>query len=211
MPDQTSTPYTLHFINGSRNAWSFCVYMTEPDTNVLEVQTLTWLTVQAAPTTNVAVSWTLDYGFVWMQTGTLAHGHVKVSSSQTWPGDLEQKNSVTYTTRNGLPTFVSPAEGPNPGSLYIHQDRRVRPDKSVVGITVSGLPAFTVPAQPNVDLVFTPAPEYWITFGKYEQSAPLDLTEVTNPRRVVFEPNCHSMVARLNADNLWAVEPSENQ
>jgi hypothetical protein len=210
MSDQSLKTYTLNFINDSRNAWSFCVYLAPPQVNVPEVQSLAWLTAAAAATTRVALRWTLDYGFAWLQNGTLSQGKVQVVSSQIWPADLETANQVTYTTRRGLATFASQTDGVNPGSLYIRQDRRVQADKSSVGIAIAGSPAYTVSAQPNIDVIFTPTPEYWITFGKFEQGQPLDLAEITNAAPVSFAANCQAMTARLSADNLWSVDRADN-
>lgn len=204
-------PYTLKFINESRNAWTFCVYLSPPQVNAPDVQAMAWLTADAAPTTHVSLSWTLDYGFTWLRTASISHGKVIVTSSQVWPADLEQKNQITYTAKHGLPTFASPGEGANSGSLYIGQDRRVDANKSLVGFAIAGSPVYTVPAQPNVDLIFTPDPHYWVTFGRFVQGQVLDLSEITNSAPVVFSPNTHNMVARLNADNLWSIEEPEVQ
>lgn len=207
MADPQHTAYTLHFLNESRNPWTFCVYLQQPDVNVPGAQALAWLTVKASPTTRVMLTWTLDYGFAWTQSGTLANGNIQLAASQVWPADLNGKNRVTFTTKHDLPTFAAVDEGPNSGSLYIHQDRRVRANRSMVGIALSGLPAWVVPAQPNVDVIFTPRPEYWVTFGQFVQGESIDLSEVTSAAPVVFPPNCFTMVARLAEDNLWRVGP----
>ena len=128
------------------------------------------------------------------------------SASQVWPAGLDQKNQIVYTTKRGLPTFASPSDGDVSGQLYIRQDRRVEAGKSRVGLALSGLPAYTVPAQPNVDLIFTPKLEYWVTFGEFAPGEVLDLQEITNAAPVVYPPNCYAINARLNADNLWTID-----
>jgi rhizosphere induced protein len=199
--------YTLMFQNNSTNAWNACVYQTQPDISNYEVQSLAWFSKAAAPTTHVRFDWTVNYSFVWDETGPLAPG-VVFDASQTWPADLSTTNRVTLTHPNSpysYYTFEDQGEGANGGSLYILTDETVPLNMASVGIGMSGSGTFVCQAQPNLHLIFTPHPTYWITFGLFEQGQVLDLTEITNSAAIAFPAGIYTMYAILNQDNTWTV------
>ena len=200
--------YSLTFINNSVNAWSACVYQTDPDINLPNVQSLAWFAEVAAPTTTVVFDWTIDYAFTWAETGPLVPG-VVYDASQTWAANLTTTNQVTLTqptTPQGpYYTFANQTQGPNGGSLYITEDSTVGSQNASVGIAMSGAGVFAVNAEPNINLIFTPHPIYWITFGMFQQGEVLDITEITNSAPISFPPGVYAMTATLNADNTWTV------
>lgn len=75
-----------------------------------------------------------------------------------------------------------------------------------VGIGMSGSPTFAVQAQSNMSLMFTPHPNYWITFGNFESGQVLDLEAITDCSMVEYKENCYEMTAILKGDNTWEVE-----
>lgn len=199
--------YTLVFRNNSTNAWNACVYQTQPDIANYEVQSLAWFAKAAAPTTQVKFEWGIDYAFVWDETGPLVPG-VVFDSSQIWPADLTATNQVTLTHPNtpySYYTFANQTAGANGGSLYILTDGTVPLNMASAGIAMSGAGTFVCAAQPNLHLIFTPHPIYWITFGVFEQGEVLDLTELTNSAQIEFPAGVYTMYAILNQDNTWTV------
>lgn len=211
MASSQGVNYNLTFVNNSSNAWSACVYQTDPNINLPNVMSLAWFAEMAAPTTTVEFTWQINYAFVWSETGLLVPG-VNFSASQTWPANLSTTNQVTFTqpqTQQGpYYTFANQTQGPNTGSLYIVEDPSVGVAQASVGIAMSGAGVFAVNAEPNLNLIFTPEPVYWITFGMYEQGDVMDITEITNSAKVQFPPGVYSMTATLNADNTWTVGPT---
>lgn len=203
--------YTLVFQNNSANAWNACIYQTDPDLANFEVQSLAWLTKAAAPTTQVKFEWTIEYSFVWDETGILKPG-VIFDASQLWPADLSTTNAVTLThavnPQSEYYTFTDQTAGPNQGSLYITTDNTVPLNMASVGIGMSNAGTFAVQAQPNLNLIFTPHPTYWITFGSFVQGEVLDETEITNVAQIAFPPSVYTMYATLNLDNTWTVGTS---
>lgn len=203
--------YSLTFVNNSSNAWSACVYQTDPDINLPNVQSLAWFAEVAAPTTTVVFDWYINYAFTWSETGPLVPG-VVYSASQTWPANLSTTNQVTFTQpqspQGPYYTFSNQTQGPNQGSLYISEDSSVGLGQASVGIAMSGAGVFAVEAEPNLNLIFTPHPVYWITFGMFEQGEVLNITEITNSAAIDFPPGVYAMTATLNADNTWTVEPA---
>jgi rhizosphere induced protein len=200
--------YNLVFKNNSTNAWDACVYQTDPDLANFEVQSLAWFTKAAASTTTVKFQWQIDYSFTWDETGILQPG-VVFDASQLWPADLSTKNAITLTHENTpvseYYTFAGQTAGPNEGSLYVYTDSSIPSNVASVGIGMSNAGTFAVQAQPNLNLIFTPHPTYWITFGSFEQGEVLDITEITNSAEIVFPPGVTTMYATLNPNNTWTI------
>jgi hypothetical protein len=121
------------------------------------------------------------------------------------PNDLTA-NQVLFDYRNGAFTFApgSSAGVAELGSLYVTESSRVPIGTATVGIGMSNAGVFAVQAQPNMNLVFTPHPEYWITAGTYEQGQVLDREQITNSANVEFEATT-DMVAVLSPVNTWQI------
>jgi hypothetical protein len=199
--------YSLTFVNNSSNTWDAAVYQKDPDLGVPNVQSLAWFAKTAAPTTKVVFTWTIDYSFVWSETGVLVPG-VMFNATQDWPADLSTQNKVTFT-KDPAYTFTNQTQGPLPGILYISQDNNIPSKMASVGIGMSGAGVFAVQAQPNIQVSFTPHPQYWITFGQFTQGEVLDIGQVVGQAaNVKFPFNVYAMTAILGPDNKWQVKPT---
>lgn len=199
--------YSVKFVNNSSESGSACIYQTVPDGGVPNVMSLAWFAKMTHPTTRVSFRWTLDYCFVWAQTGQLMPG-VIVDAGQAWPADLSSSNQVTFTNRGGAFTFQNQTAGPRPGSLSIRADASIPPGQAAVGIGMSGEGTLVTQAQPNWNLAFTPHPQYWIAFGNFTQGEALDVTQIPNPAQIQFPSGVYSMTATLNPDNTWTIQPT---
>ena len=202
-----SVNYTLIFQNNSSNPWTAAIYQNDPDINNPEVMSLAWFAKKANPTTKVQFSWTIDYGFVWSETGKLNDG-VIFTASQDWSADLTTSNRVGFTDENGAFTFENQVQGPVPGTLSIAQDKTIPANTASVGVSMSGAGTYVVQAQPNITASFTPHPNYWITFGTYTQGEVMNIGQLTNEAEVAFPPNVYSMTAILSMQNTWSVVPT---
>jgi hypothetical protein len=199
--------YSLTFVNYSSNTWDAAVYQKDPDLGVPNVQSLAWFAKTAAPTTKVVFSWTIDYSFVWSETGELVPG-VMFNATQDWPANLDTQNKVTFT-KDPAYTFANQIQGPQPGILYISQDNTLPSKMASVGIGMSGSGVFAVQAQPNIQVSFTPHPQYWITFGQFTQGEVLDIGQVVGQAaQIQFPFNVYAITAILGPDNRWTVRPT---
>lgn len=200
-----SQQYTLTVQNNSRNFGNICVYQTLPDLDDPTLMSLAWFSESAHPTTQVQFRWTIDYAFIWDETGPLVPG-VIFEASQTWPADLTSNNSISLTSSRNALTFKEQVTAGRPGTLYVHNDKTVPFDTGSVGVAMSGAGTFVKPVQPNRSYNFTPHPEYWVTFGDYEVGEVLDIGSITNAQKIVFSPNVYHASAILNVDNTWTVK-----
>ncbi|WP_410566131.1 hypothetical protein [Amycolatopsis sp. cmx-4-61] len=193
--------------NNSTQFQDLCVYQKPVDLGVPNVLSLAWLTAPAWPLTTVKFKWTLDYNFMWSQIGSLKPG-VTFEAQQVEPADPDDlgANQIQFDYREGAFTFVhGNAQGtPQLGSLYIRQLGSVPPGTATVGIGMSNAGTFAVPAQPNINLVLTPHPQYWVTAGTFEQGEVLSLEEITNEVMVPYD-STFDMKAVLGSDNRWSV------
>lgn len=206
-----STTYSLVVTNDSTQFQDICVYQKQADLGVPNAMSLAWLTAPAWPGTTVTFTWSLNYNFVWGQTGVLKPG-VTFSAQQSAPADPDDLNAnqIQLDYRNGAFNFVpgSAAGSPELGSLYIRELSTVPNDSATVGIGMSNAGTFVVQAQPNMNLVFTPHPEYWITAGTFTQGEVLDIESITNEAPVPYD-GTFTMNAELSATNLWTVKPGQ--
>ncbi|WP_309112228.1 hypothetical protein [Saccharothrix sp.] len=210
------TQYTLRVVNDSTNLTDMCVYQQDPNIGAPNVMSLAWFTKPAYPTTTVVFRWTIDYSFIWSETGQLKPG-VFFDASQIWPADpsiigvaSERKagNQIGFShPSEGAYTFTStPTANAQRGTLYIDENATIPLKEASVGIGMSGSGTFATQAQPNIHLSFTPHPTYWLTAGTYQQGEVLDVQSITNPVEIHFPPNVYSMTATLHEDNSWTVD-----
>jgi hypothetical protein len=206
-----STQYSLTVTNNSTQFQDLCIYQKPVDLGVPDAMSLAWLTAPAWPLTTVKFTWTVNYSFVWSQTGSLQPG-VTFVAQQTQDADPDDltANQVLFDYRNGAFTFRpgSAAGMAELGSLYIRELSTVPIGTATVGIGMSNAGVFAVQAQPNMNLVFTPHPEYWVTAGTYEQGEVLNIEQITNSANVGFDAT-FDMVAVLTPTNTWQISSGQ--
>jgi hypothetical protein len=202
------TEYVLRVNNQSTNFFDFCVFQRMPDTTVRDVFSLAWFAQPAHPTTTLTFRWTIDYSFVWNEPGKLVPG-VVFDDSQTWDADPADPalNTVGLDYIDGAFTFERKPGTANNG-LYIKQGPEVPADTAGVGIGMSGNGTYLVQAQPNLELVFQPHPNYWVAAGTFTEGQILDLETITNVAEVAYADNVYDVTATLQGDNSWDVQPT---
>jgi rhizosphere induced protein len=198
--------YTLTFNNNSmQTGGSFLVFQQMPDQSP-DMFSLAWFAKKVNKDTSATFLWQIDYDFVWSETGVLQPG-VLFNASQTAPADLTSTNRITLDY-NGAFFFANQTTGPLPGSLSILETGNIPSTKpAAVGIGMSGNGTFVVQTGPNMNATFTPHPEYWIAYGTYQQGQVLAIQDVTNVAQVQFPEGVYSMVATLDTENQWTVQP----
>lgn len=202
-----ATNYSLTVTNNSTQYQDLCVYQKPVDLGVANALSLAWLTAPAWPGTTVRFAWSLDYSFVWSQTGSLQPG-VTFQAQQTVaanPDDLNN-NQIQLDYRDGAFRFVpgSAAGSAELGNLYVRQLSTIPTATATVGIGMSNAGVFAVQAQPNINLVFSPHPEYWLTAGTFTPGEVLAFEEITNEAAVPYD-GTFDMVAKLSSTNLWTI------
>lgn len=210
--DSNGQTYALTFNNQSANNWSFVCFQQQPSGLPNGYVSLAWFSMPVAPDTKVVYQWQVDYDFVWSQTGKLAPG-VVFNASQTIPttNGLTAGNEITFTREaNGAFNFIDQTNGPS-GALTINEDGTIPANTASVGIAMSGVGTFAVPAQPNINATFIPTPTYWVGFGQnIQQGEVLDITQFSQIAEVQFPVNVYDMTATLEPNNTWSIEPTSS-
>lgn len=199
-----SQQYSITLVNHSSMSGAFAIFQKTPDILVPGMMSLAWMTKNTHPNTQVNFDWSTDYNFVWDETGELVPG-ITAEASQVVAADLTSANSIVLSYDEWGFSFSKTAAEANPGSLLIKEDATVPPMLASVGIGMSGSPTFLVQAQPNINLVFTPHPEYWVAFGNFSQGQVLEMDEINNCQQINFLPNTNHVKVTLNPDNTWSV------
>lgn len=200
------TKYSLTCMNNSQLSGSFAVFQKAPPSTIPgNVFSLAWFARPTAPGSQVTFTWGLDYSFVWSETGLLQPG-INFAASQAVAADPDRLNLVQLTKdKYGATTFGHANGNGALGSLTIQQLSNVAPNKTSVGIGMSGSGTFAVQAAPNMTAVFTPHPNYWVVFGNYETGDVMDIQDVTEAVEVTYGGALVSRTANLSIENLIAV------
>lgn len=196
------TRYTISVVNNSSSNREFWMFQKTPDTG--DFKSLAWLNQAAQPGATTQFDWTDDYS-VWAGTGQPTSGAV-LAPTQMVPADLDNGGSVVLSQQDGTLQFSSPQPGAEPGARAVIPNPTVHDHTACLGIGMAGAGTFVCQAQPNTPNVFTPHPEYWVTFGQYKPGEVLDVDGITNTIPVDFPPDVYDMTVTLNADNTFTIQ-----
>lgn len=198
----TTGTYTIHFTNQSANFWNVCIFQKEEGW-----ESIAWITKKVYTGTSVEFTWVVEYCFTWLETGNINQG-ISYTARQVVPIMQGYENTATLDFNNGFFfTDISQNTG-SENSLCINQSNNIPVNCALIGIGMAGSPIVTLPAQPNVGIVFTPKeqPIYWITFGDYISGQPIDMNQMTAPYlELKFPPNVNSLYVSIDQGNEWHV------
>ena len=191
--------YSVKFINNSQNQGSACLFQQSSAPSYGQVFPLAWFAQRLFPGSQTTFQWTLDYSFVWAQTGTLQPG-ISFRAAEEVAANPSGANKVTFSQQFGP---VQP--GGQPGSLTIQTQASVQMNQYSVGIGMSGSATFATQAQPNMNNVFAANPEYWLPFGNYQEGQVLDPNNTGNAVRLDFGGGT-SLSVTLNQNGTYTIQ-----
>ncbi|MFP2957338.1 hypothetical protein ACLEPN_05770 [Myxococcus sp. 1LA] len=206
-PANDGTAYSLAVYNKSAQPWTFYIYQTNPaqltDPNFFS---LAWLATpyEIVPGAYFIFKWTINYTFLWAQTGTLKPD-VSFEAGMSIPADPSAGDTTYFSVSPG--PNLSPAQpSDDHGTLMIQDDPKVPPSTFSVGIGMGDAGTFAVQAGANLKHYFTPTPSYWIAAGvDMKVGTVLDIQTITETAPVVYDDNVYSLTAVLNDDNTWTI------
>jgi hypothetical protein len=197
--------YQLNFLNNSSRGGYAAIFQKLPDTYAGNWIPLAWFTKACNPSTEINFTWSLDYSFVWGETGALKPGII-FKASQTVEADLNMGNQITLDYNEYGYLFSEPASfSQAQGKLVINTTGRVPNNKATLGVGMSGNGSFVIQATPNYAFEYIPHPTYYIVFGDYVQGQVMDSTHFTKAKKIVFDNNEYTKSVTLNSDNTWTV------
>ncbi len=197
-----SDKYTLSVDVEATITGNVCVYQQIPNLNDYNILTLAWLSKRVHPSTQVIFEWTIDYNLTWGTQGSFGNG-ATFEASQTVDANLTTLNQIDFDYTDGAYNFGAPNQNPDGAdNLYINQGANVRSNDALVGVGMSGAGTFVVKSQPNLRVIFHPKPTYYIVFGDFIQGQVMDITELTNSQKIVFNGTTDKAL-KLTSQNTW--------
>jgi rhizosphere induced protein len=130
------------------------------------------------------------------------HPQQSVAADPTDP----HSNQIQFDYRNGMGMFLQGGASHAPrGSLAMQILSGVPMNRARLGIGMSNAAAIVVQALPNMMLVHTPRPTYWITAGAFGRGQVLDAEPIATQAAQVPFDGTFAMRAVLGPNNLWTV------
>lgn len=200
------TLYSLTCINNSQLIGSFAVFQKPPPTvDPAKIFSLAWLVRAVHPGTQVTFQWSMQYCFVWSETGSLRPG-TTFSASQSVPADPIGQNFTQLTEDGFGATYFTPTSTAGAvGSLTIQQLSNVVPNRTSCGIGMSGSATFVMQVMPDMTSVFTPQPSYWVVFGSYMPGQVMDTENITGEIKVSYPGALTSHTVTLDRRDILTV------
>jgi hypothetical protein len=200
----TAPSYNLIVNNESTEEGYALIFCQKPDANTPDVQTYAWLSKFLYPGVKADFSWQMQWAFMWKQINSINE------SQQIVLTDLQTNNKITldYDAGHQAFHFADQAQGDSPGSLYIEESANVPNGMAQVGLALSGHPAFLVNSQPNMNVVITPKPSYFLMFGTHEDQGPISIEQYSKAVALNYPPNIYSLTATIRQDGSISVENS---
>ncbi|MFI9530443.1 hypothetical protein [Micromonospora rosaria] len=203
----TGTPYSVTIVNNSKIDDENAIVFQQQPSQPADMYSLAWLSKMCHAGTSITFKWTIDYNFVWGQTGTLKPG-VDYEAGQIIPADLQNQNMVTLSYIDDGFEFGTPTSGAAPGSLLITEDETVPgpglATQGSVGIGMSGAGTFVVPTQPKTGAQFLLTPTYWLAFGSYKAGTVVTEDILTEPYQLKYPDGETDATAVFDGEN-WTI------
>ncbi|AUP80209.1 protein RhiA [Flavivirga eckloniae] len=203
------TPYKLVCKNDSTVPWVFYVYQTMPS-QPSDVFSLAWFAspYKLSPGSTITFDWTIDYSFVWGNTGTVSPG-VNYQAGGSKSCSLTGPNMTTFSTDDNAPQLSNPVPGGQAGSLTINEASNVPNGTYSTGIGMSGQGTFVQQALTNATQVYTPEPKYWIAAATEMQMGVVLAQNIAQTAEIDFPNNTYTMYATLKSDQTWNISANQ--
>ena len=203
--------YSIDFVNNGNQPWYFYVYQQAPEPEI-DLFSLAWLVSETAirQGDHVKMTWSVDYNFVWGETGTLKPG-VTFSAGGTLSCTPSGSNMTKFNVPNNTPGLSAASAEPPTGTLIIHDNQNVPADTFSVGIGMSNAGTFVKQAGPSLTHHFTPTPTYYVAAGENTQvGTVLDIQTITPTKEARFGDNVYDITATLGSNNEWTFKNTYN-
>lgn len=196
--------YNLIVKNESTEDGYVLIFCQKPETNSPDIQTYAWQSKFLYSGVKADFTWQMQWAFMWKQINSVNE------SQQLVPTDLQTNNKITldYDAGHQAFHFTNQEQGDPAGNFYIQETASVPSNMAQVGLALSGHPAFLVNSQPNMNVVITPKPSYFLMFGTHENTGPISVDQYTKAIEVKFPPNIFSLTATIKQDGTISVENS---
>ena len=180
------------------------IFQKQPDLKAMGAMSLAWLTKGANPNTKLKFEWIENYCFLWSEGEELKPG-VVFSSSQTIPTNLRTNNKIKLEKNEYGYFFTNQiTDAIHKDTLIIEESNSIPGNEASIGIGMSGLGTFVWQSEPNVYLNIQPKPQYWVTYGTFNQGEVLNTQQLVDRAiQIEFPANKYTAIVTLNSNNTW--------
>ena len=191
----TRNEQSIVFRNQFREHVAVCVAPATSDQPALA-----WMTAEAAPGARLRFSWLLDYAFFYALTGPLRNGTI-ITPRVIVPAAPPSGARTTFHWDGGS-FSLRLTDGAREGVLAIDQDASIPLKTASVGVTIDGVPAAVVQAQPSIETQFVLHPVYWLAVARrpVAQGAVVDAGDFFAVARIVLTGAVKSVTVSLTED-----------
>ncbi|HWS72883.1 MAG TPA: hypothetical protein VN605_12260 [Thermoanaerobaculia bacterium] len=191
---------SIVFRNQYREHVAVCV---APATS--EQPALAWMTGEAAPGARLRFAWQLDYAFFYALTGPLRNGSI-IMPRVIVPAAPPSGARTTFRW-DGQSFLLRLAANAREGVLSIDQDSSIPPATASVGVTIDGVPAAIVQAQPSIETNFVLHPVYWLAVARRPvvQGTVVEAATFFAVARIVLTGALKTVTATLTEDGALMV------
>lgn len=200
------TTYTLRCVNNSVVNWVFYIYQRMPQ-QPGDIFSLAWFAspYKISPGSYVEFDWSIDYSFVWGNTGVLLEG-INYIAGGIKPCSLTGNNQTTFSLDDNAPQLSDPTPGGQPGSLRVNIAGNVPNQMFATGIGMSGHGTFVQQALMNSSQVYTlEEPKYFVAAATQMQMGAVLPETITGAAEFKYPINVYKLTATLGADNRWTI------
>ena len=195
--------YSVTVDNKANHSDYFMIYQDNPSSWTPSALALVWFAKFSNPGGKVRFTWSVEWGFSWAETGTLTPG-IEFIPSELFDASSGH-NMVTFDYQGGVYRFSNPASGPDPSRLYLNESAGIpMSSHASVGVAMAGHTVYAAQARPNMQLVLSAHPRYYLAYGNYQQGEVIDANTISNPLALVFPTGVYALNTTLNADGSWS-------
>lgn len=205
LADSNGTNYSLTCKNNSSIAWTFYMYQKLP-VQPSQIFSLAWLTspYKIAPNSKIKFQWSIDYTFVWGNTGILQPG-VTYDAGGSYPCSPNGSNLTNFNISDNTPQLTVPTPGGTSGSLTILEGSTFPNGIFSTGIGMSGQGTFAQQALTNTTQIYTPKPIYYIAAANSMQSGCVLEQTVSQTGEVDYPMNIYDLTATFGDNQQWTI------
>lgn len=200
-----SVPYAVICNNLSALPRTFVIFQTPGQETQSSAAPLAWNITLVPPSKQMPIVWTFDYSFSWGRATTLLPGRI-YKAEQTLDATLTSGNRVTLTRTSGEDYKLIDQTDGMEGTLGVIQDGTIALHQAAIAIGMSGLPAYALEAQPNINVSFRPpssgadARYYITTVNVIQPGEVIDPGIVATAVEFKFPSNVNKLTATLEPD-----------
>ncbi|UGA38179.1 hypothetical protein JOS77_30645 [Chromobacterium haemolyticum] len=113
---------------------------------------------------------------------------------------------INFNYQNKAFGFLDASQDGGRGTLSIHTEGSIPPNRASIGVGMNGTPVCAVQAMPNDNVSFVFHPRYYAAFGSFTKGEVLDVNKISDSVELRFDPGVYSLVVTLDKQFNWHVE-----